>query len=301
MKNHIFLYATVIFSLVACNLEEPENSSHKSNIFENILYTEKSPYIDWLLSDKEAFVSYTTRMYPTNINGEQSENIRGAEDNTITLKDGLKIHLHDDYSLKYGVEETTLYLSRTATILQEPNSKSHRIHGATEEAVSSLNHTYEYAIQTATPIQLIRPEINTCIQIPMCFHENFEVEWDADVTNENGVIIVAEWNGCSMYEPAQDVSVANVDIVEDSGLAVLDPMLFEGMPNEALVNLWLIRGNFITIEGEGEISLKEALENSPEVIEDLLATQSNLLLELQPFILGSGAITSFSFFLIKEL
>ena len=141
----------------------------------------------------------------------------------------------------------------------------------------------------------------------MCYYDGFKVNWTGDFTNDNGVIVIAEWNGVTMYDPAQDVSIINVDIVEDTGEAILNTHLFDEMPDEALVNLWLIKGNLLTItgvdinSGEHNITLEDAAQLPPEVLDELLSSSSEALLQLQPFMFGTGAVTGFSFFLIREL
>ena len=70
----------------------------------------------------------------------------------------------------------------------------------------------------------------------------------------------------------------------------------------ALVDLWLIRANIITVNGiDGEILLSDIVENSPDVIVDLLTEHPELGLQLQPFMFASGAVKQFPFFLIREL
>lgn len=305
MKAKILLLLLPIIALVACNSEEPtQNSNPVSSAVQNILFKKNSPYLDWYYSNMESFVSYSLKMYPQDTIGKQRNRATRAEDNTITLSDDIKVLLHDDYEFTNSEGKTSIQLTRSATLINGNSNAPKRMiaEDGNSHPETPVVHTYTYDIQAAQPINIIRPGIDNCNPIPMCFFQDFEIEWNADPSNENGVIIIAEWNGCTIYNPAQPVSIANVDLVEDTGTAVLNTDLFTGMPDEALVNLWLIRGNLITIsEDNNEISISEMAEQHPETLEELFTENPELLIELQPFAFGSGAVTSFSFFLIRNL
>ena len=171
-----------------------------------------------------------------------------------------------------------------------------------DEATGSSTNTYTYTLQTAQPIGLIRPYIHECNAIPLCYYDNFEIEWTPDYDNENGVVIVVEWKGVTISESMQDVSVVGVDVVDDTGLATINTDIFADMPDGALVNMWLIRGNLITITGgDGEVYLQDIPECSPQVLDSLISQHPELPLQMQPYVFGSAAVTTFSFFLIREL
>ena len=298
------LFLVPLLAFVACTSNDPKsNNSVQDNSFKyKILFEGDSPYLTWYFSDMESFVSYKSCMYPINVTGQFYERVSGAEDNTITIKDDLKVHIHDDYVLKGEDDITTLQITRTADILKQGSDAPLRAkQDGNSGAPQTDPHTYTYTIQTAMPITLIRPLVDNCDPIPLCYYDGFEIEWNEDQQNENGVVVVAEWNGATMYGPSQTVTIANVDIVEDNGLAILNTDLFEDMPDEALVTLWLIRGDLITISGDGEITLPDLLSEDTEAIEYLLETYPELSLQLRPYMFGTGAVTSFSFFLIREL
>lgn len=299
MKKKVLFFAAIIM-LVACNSNEPsDNSSKENKSWYNILYKGKSPYLDLYFSNMEYFVSYASDINPNNEEMHYSEKVNGTEDNTITLKNGMKIRLQDDYKLNNEGNLTTLQLTRTATrVMDDVNNAPRR---SKADGGAAITHSYSYSIQSAQPIQIIRPAVDECNPMPLCYYEDLEIEWNEDSQNANGVVVIADWTGSILNGPSQDTRVANVDIVEDTGVAVLSSSLFDNMPDEALVDLWLIRGNMITISGDGEISLSDALENSPEEIEDLLAAHPELCTQLQPYMFGTGAVVRLPFVLIREL
>jgi len=80
--------------------------------------------------------------------------------------------------------------------------------------------------------------------LPYCYYENFSLGWNADPQNENGLVVVVEWNGTDLYGNEYKEYVRNADIIKtDNGKSVLNNKLFDGIPHGALVNIQLIRGN----------------------------------------------------------
>ena len=275
-------------AFVACQNEDV-NMGHKSGETGSskyeILFNSQSPYLDWYFGNKETFVLYTYRDYPTETVGKQRVTVARTEDNTITLNANVEIRLHDDYSLFRSHDTTFLALTRSAWINQG----------------TAIQYADTFDVTSASPIDLIRPHIDTCTYLPSCYYNNFVVEWNPDQENQNGVVIIAEWNGCTMHQPAEPVSWANIDIVPDNGLATLSTGLFNKMPDQALVNLWLIRGN-LTTQGEKPASTLAMLQKMSESdVSETLHLNPGMLVDLQPFMLGSGAVTTFSFFLIRDM
>ena len=296
MKVKTLLLLPLVMLVACTSTNEPSNSTKGKY---NILFKAQSPYLDWYSSNLESFLSYHSKLNGDTV-GNSSERVSRAEDNTITLKNDMRIRVHDAYTMQRDEKETTLQLTRTTKVLSDKSNAPHR--AKMDNPIDSITHTYSYTLQTALPFTLIRPAADPCNPIPLCYYDNFIVEWNEDIANENGVILIAEWNGVTAHGPTQNTSIANVDLVEDTGLATLNTDLFEGMPDEALVDLWFIRGNLITINGnDGEVLLNDVLNDSPDVMMDLLTAHPELGLQLQPFMFGTGAVYQFSFFLVREL
>ena len=245
-RKNLFLLSFIVL-MASCTSPEPRDSKekHVSPIY-TLIYQGHSPYVEWLNSDMEAFISYTLKLYPQDTGGQLCEHVRGTEDNTIVLKDNSRLRLHDKYKIVNEGKETKLELTRSYSLLPESSNAPKRLSANSQD---NNYYTYYYSINTVFPLELISPAIDPNTPLPMCYYDGFKVNWTGDFTNDNGVIVIAEWNGVTMYDPAQDVSIINVDIVEDTGEAILNTHLFDEMPDEALVNLWLIKGNLLTITG----------------------------------------------------
>ncbi|MDR0830549.1 MAG: hypothetical protein LBN95_10645 [Prevotellaceae bacterium] len=99
-------------------------------------------------------------------------------------------------------------------------------------------------------VQITSPNIETPDDLlPYCYYKNFKLGWNADLKNENGVVVIVEWSGSDMFGKDYQEVVRNIDIIEfDNGEAILNSELFDGMPQGALVKLMLIRGNIELID-----------------------------------------------------
>lgn len=82
---------------------------------------------------------------------------------------------------------------------------------------------------------------------PFCYYENFILGWNSDPMNENGLIVVVEWNGTLISEEDDcNEYVRNVDqILNDDGKTTLNSKIFDGIPDRALVYITLLRGNIV--------------------------------------------------------
>jgi len=99
-------------------------------------------------------------------------------------------------------------------------------------------------------VQILSPKVETAQDLfPYCFYRNFVLEWNADPQNENGLVVVVEWDGNDMFGKNHGKAVTNADIItNDNGRAILDNRLFDDIPQGAIARLVLIRGNIEVIE-----------------------------------------------------
>jgi hypothetical protein len=93
-----------------------------------------------------------------------------------------------------------------------------------------------------------------------------KIVWNADNDNENGIVVIVEWTG-NMYahDKVNGTHIRNVDIIlDDDGDEILNNLLFQDIPEDAMATLTLIRGNVdvinygsdrVKIGGESIVSL----------------------------------------------
>lgn len=164
--------------------------------------------------------------------------------------------------------------------------------------------SYYSKSENLDPIAWIRPYATRCDPTPLCYYKDMEIEWNADPKNKNGVVVVAEWQGTTVSSNPKRVHIVTGDIVEDNGKTVLRNELFDDIPDEALVNLWLVRANINIVERKDESELFEKLVNEMKVA-DYEEKQMNEALEIIKNkdlpILVNGSVALLPIILIRTL
>jgi len=99
-------------------------------------------------------------------------------------------------------------------------------------------------------LQITSPFIdNAADLLPYCYYKNFVLGWNADPNNENGLVVVVEWNGTDLYGNKYNEYVQIADVItNDNGSTILNNALFDGIPHGALVTVQLLRGNIEVTE-----------------------------------------------------
>ena len=117
--------------------------------------------------------------------------------------------------------------------------------------------TSEQSVELYVPnlLNITNPSVaNEEELMPLCYSEGFVLEWNADPNNEEGLVIIAEYFGENVIpENSDDSHLQNVDVIEnDNGRVVLNASIFYNIPNLAMVDLILLRGNVKIEEIDGE-------------------------------------------------
>ncbi len=100
------------------------------------------------------------------------------------------------------------------------------------------------AIQFLSPYAESENDLN-----PLCFFRNFLIKWNADENNQNGVVVAVDWNGSMVLgDDIPDTHVCRLATFPDTGEALLPEELFDGIPDTALCDLILLRGNIDNVE-----------------------------------------------------
>ncbi|MBR0297600.1 MAG: hypothetical protein IJR01_01330 [Bacteroidales bacterium] len=84
---------------------------------------------------------------------------------------------------------------------------------------------------------------------PLCYYKEFEVRWNADTANANGVIILIKWDGAMVFgEDYPDSYIYHSTCVSDTGIAVLSESMFDGIPDTAFCSMFVLRGDVENME-----------------------------------------------------
>jgi hypothetical protein len=130
-------------------------------------------------------------------------------------------------------------------------------------------------------VHITSPRVETAEDLlPYCYYKDFTLKWNADPQNNNGLVVAVEWNGNDMFGKRYGQYVRNADIIPtDNGVAVLDDRLFDDIPQGAIANIILVRGN---------IEVLENLINEGDTASYRIAAASEAIL---PFIMVKEIVT----------
>lgn len=104
-------------------------------------------------------------------------------------------------------------------------------------------------------VEITNPKIENEDELfPLCYYENFVLEWNADANNEEGLVVIAEYFGNNAVpQNSTNEHILNTDVIPlDNGSTILNNDLFKDIPNLSIVHLILLRGNVTIEEIEGE-------------------------------------------------
>ncbi|MGB0199042.1 MAG: hypothetical protein ACPF80_03290 [Flavobacteriaceae bacterium] len=154
------------------------------------------------------------------------------------------------YGITNGTSKENIYGNRVTFKVRKPGTVGYGI-----GEVETFNES-EVSMYIPELVSISNPKVSTAEeQFPSCYVEDLVIEWNADPDNENGLMVFAEYFGDNAIpQNEESIHIMNIDYIEgDDGKAVLNPELFEGVPNLGIVHLILLRGN-VTIEDiEGEL------------------------------------------------
>lgn len=303
MKKYTLFLSILI--LAACNTNEPkvEETQNAKQIEYNILCSKKTPFVEWYFGGGESIIQYyfTQASDPKPVIQTYT---RETEANTIMLNEKIGIRIQDSYEIENQGENTVFHIFREASMIG--------MDGGT-----SVHDTLETAMHTTSPLEIIRPNGGECHCIPMCYYDEMEIAWTPDLfyisgenpTTNTEIIVIAEWNGLTLTGSTGHESIIGIDIIDNSSydcVEVLNNALFDGMPDEALVNLWLIRGELLSLTyNNEEITLDDLIEiannGDPLIISSWMQENPECLYNLQTLSVGCGAVALQPIYLIRNL
>ncbi len=238
---------TIIFiallAFMACSKmsdeHQKQNISVENKITENVLATEPSVYSTYLFVNNP-LLGYST-MKENPLADEVLDGIL-PEQLFATKNSG------NDFSITVnGINISTIHSGSSDT-------KSSFFQSLYGQKVSfnfsnnSKGDTSSVNMYIPNLVSITSPKIEEEQDLyPFCYYDNFILGWNSDPMNENGLIVIVEWNGTLISEEDDcNEYVRNVDYIsDDSGKASLNPKIFDGIPDRALVYITLLRGNIV--------------------------------------------------------
>lgn len=250
MKKHI-IYTCIGLCLIgsySCTSHQESTSDNQCcNQSSTFLFHNKTIYSSLLFGTNPVVSLWDINNYSEPTSVKQATIHKHFETNTISFDSICPIKM---------VQLDSFYVTKEGNDTQINIIHKNRLIAANDEdsSITIISDTAIVIPNDVPPIRITQPTFNECNSIPYCWYKDMEIAWNQDHNNSNGVLVIAAWTGVQIGADT-DVSqqpIYHIDLLEDTGYAVLNNDLFQGMPENALVTLILLRGNifYVTIDGE---------------------------------------------------
>lgn len=285
------LCCCVALATIACT-----NNDNKPSVMEQIYRlsaVQVSPYFELIDPELEAFGKYWfTDMHLFLDSAEEHTLSQNAEPNTYTFgsQNDKRVTISDSCSIQSVGNETIFLLNRQINL---------------DMGTYTSIVPFRTKLSNGTPIEFIRPYATRTDPIPLCYYEDMEIAWNADITNTNGVVVLVEWQGTTVRNRPENKHIVSGDILKDTGAAVLDDHLFDDIPDEALVNIWLLRANFSRAipshQTDDVADFIDTIASLPQYTEKDIQNVESILREVQIPMIATGSIALLPIILIRNL
>lgn len=305
MKTKILLAMFLAAMFISCNTNDPNNLSSNEKIIDasGIKMVENTPVMDWLKDDGESIIHLSFVDYPS---GECSYSTfgRNMDAVTIMLNDSIGITIQDSCILDNSDNNKIAYrMTRRCQVIEKDGQDAH-IRPLLSPSPHRAPFTFDFAHSAVDPITILAPLPTDCNPIPMCYYHSMDVRWNADTHNPTKMMIIAEWNGLNMDGSSVDTTIIHHMETNDNGCVTLQDGIFNDMPDGALVNIWLVRENIITIYYENTITtwgeLAEMGERDPTLLYTLIHDHPEYTYEYHHVYAVYGAVAHLPIFLIRK-
>ncbi len=250
MKN-IYILVILAIILFSCEKEKQNSEQGVSNVIDNevkecVLATEPSVYSNYFNND--SYLAGYSSVKQNSLSDEELVPIFVEQENGLksTKQIAFTANNHD-------------VLAGVSNLKSSPITKGHDLFNSwygqdvkfilsSNSKLKSASSADTVAIEMYVPelVEILSPPIETAQELyPYCYYDNFILKWNADVNNENGLVVIVEWLGTVLSEDVDEATyVRNIDVInEDDGEVVLNSKLFDNIPNKALAYVTLLRGN----------------------------------------------------------
>lgn len=282
---------SLALAAIACTNNDNQPSV-KEQIY-RLSAVQVSPYFELIDPELEAFGKYWfTDMHLFLDSAEVHTLSQNAEPNTYMFgsHNDKRVTISDSCIIKSVGNETFFLLNRHINLDM----------GAYTSVVP-----FRTKLSNGTPIEFIRPYATKSDPIPFCYYNDMEIEWNADTTNSNGVVVLVQWHGTTVREKPVNMHIVAGDIFKDTGVAVLDKNLFNDIPDEALVNIWLLRANFCraipTNQTDDVSDFINTIASKSPYTENELKSLESILRDVQIPMIATGSIALLPIILIRNL
>ncbi len=269
MKRNIYYYvvffAVLLYSCNDINIEKEKNNQTAENkVTENVLFTGKTVYSKILRTDTK-ILGYSSQK-DNSLAKEFLEIIDETTSQLDSENSTMKAKGSGAVSLTVNGVSLSDLSNNIPSGLQRIKAASHVLYGQNVSFVLSRNipqntkgsQKSKSTISTDTTVTMYVPELVAISSpkvetskdlMPYCFYKDFVLKWNSDIKNENGLVVVVEWSGMYVTGQKDKKYVRNIDVItEDNGSTTLKNEIFNGIPENAIAFITLLRGNIAIVD-----------------------------------------------------
>ncbi|MCL2935058.1 MAG: hypothetical protein MGG11_23245 [Trichodesmium sp. MAG_R03] len=263
MKHVFVVLSCVLILLTSCGKDEPEIQLLNDDIFgfESVeeARTHLGVYAD-IFSPTNGSMYIRSTKFGTNTDAEQAEIFGRYQENQNQPRTNGGDFKFGDIKLSFD-ENTKSYLPDEGVLSNDEKvNRISNLFGISNEfsliANGSTVINFEQYVPTKIDVNVESGIDYQGSNLLSISRNNCQISWNNDSNNENGIVAYLWWNGnktdVSAFEQTQGKILNKAVKLNDEGQAVLSKELFNGIPKNAIVTLFFIRGNVNIKEVDGK-------------------------------------------------
>ncbi len=269
MKRNIYFYvvffAVILYSCKDASIEKDKsNQTAENKVTENVLFTGKTVYSKILRTDTK-ILGYSSQK-DNSLSKEFLEILDETTSQLDSTNSAMKVKGFGAVSLTVnGINLSDLSnnipsglqrIKAAAPVLYGQNVSftlsrniPQNIKGSQKSKSSILSDT-TVTMYVPELVEISSPKVETSKGLmPYCFYKDFVLKWNTDLKNENGLVVVVEWSGMYVTGQKENKYVRNIDVItDDNGSTTLKNEIFNGIPENAIAFITLLRGNIAIVD-----------------------------------------------------
>jgi hypothetical protein len=269
MKRNIYFYvvffAVILYSCKDVSIEKDKsNQSAENKVTENVLFTGETVYSKILRTDTK-ILGYSSQK-DNSLSKEFLEILDETTSQLDSTNSAMKVKGFGAVSLTVnGINLSDLSnnipsglqrIKAAAPVLYGQNVSftlsrniPQNIKGSQKSKFSILSDT-TVTMYVPELVEISSPKVETSKDLmPYCFYKDFVLKWNTDLKNENGLVVVVEWSGMYVTGQKENKYVRNIDVItDDNGSTTLKNEIFNGIPENAIAFITLLRGNIAIVD-----------------------------------------------------
>jgi len=256
MKKIIY-FLVIMLCITGCNTKEEihnpaediQTPETAGQVIQEIIYNQYSKYAKYFDANVDIEVSYgSSSSHPMQTRGFSAQEITLSRDGALSTRSGAESRI---ITINGKTPEQLNQLTAIQTRGGGDPTLTHDLYG--QEVTFTIKESIlvnDVPVLIDTAITMYVPKMAEIaypkahqVLYPVCKFNNYRLQWDKDLLNDNGMVIIVEWDGDMLEGSVLNTYIQRIDIVEDNGETIIKPEMFEDIPHTAIARVSILRGN----------------------------------------------------------